>query len=309
VATRTPRPLDAASADAPPVLADRRLEDAWATSAHRRGGASCAWCHESEAAGCLLRPAMTVCRDCHEDQGRGFDGGKHGMRAAAGLAPMTPSLARRPMKADGGDRALGCGSCHDVNSVDLRPAAVEACLECHDDEHSRAYVASPHFRAWQAELAGAARPGSGVSCATCDLSRRARSDTDPAIAVEHNQNANLRPTTKMAGNVCGSCHGMGFSLDALADEALVARNFDVPPSRHLVTLEWVAERERARAARRALKRQRLDPRRRPHDPCRACGPLPRDRLGLGQAPRDGLAAQDGRRHRGCHRRRPRHVHA
>ncbi|MGH8566471.1 MAG: hypothetical protein ACREXU_00265 [Gammaproteobacteria bacterium] len=54
-----------------------------------------------------------------------------------------------------------------AHRFDTRHAAVEACLGCHDDTHSRAYRASPHGRLWEAERAGRDAPGSGVSCAAC----------------------------------------------------------------------------------------------------------------------------------------------
>src|SRR5262249_2193965 len=164
------------------------------------------------------RPSLAGCRRCHESEGAGFDAGKHGMRAAAGLTAMTPALARRPMRADAADHALGCGTCHDVHRVDTRRAAVDACLGCHDDAHSRAYEGGSHFAAWKAELAGTAPPGSGVSCATCHLPRAARRERGrDVVAVDHDQNGNLRPVTKMVRSVCMRCHGVGYSLDALAD--------------------------------------------------------------------------------------------
>jgi hypothetical protein len=49
------------------------------------------------------------------------------------------------------------------------------------------------------------------------------------VRVQHDQNANLRPPDRMARDVCLTCHGLGFSLAALADPALVARNFRGQP--------------------------------------------------------------------------------
>jgi hypothetical protein len=39
-----------------------------------------------------------------------------------------------------------------------------------------------------------------------------------------------------------NCHGLGFSLDALADVALIERNFCGRPSRHLDSLDMVERR-------------------------------------------------------------------
>ncbi|HYU16374.1 MAG TPA: hypothetical protein VEL05_09890, partial [Candidatus Acidoferrum sp.] len=47
---------------------------------------------------------------------------------------------------------------------------------------------------------------------------------------EHNQNASLRPVETMVRPVCQACHGIGYSLAALADRGLVERNFRGAPS-------------------------------------------------------------------------------
>jgi hypothetical protein len=260
--------------DAPAALADAASSAAWAKSGHARGGVSCSGCHLDEQRVSLdgsasgpeprhasrawqRRPGFASCRRCHEGEAQGFDGGKHGMREAAGLPAMTAGSARRPMKAGAADRSLGCASCHDAHAADTRAAAVDACLACHDDAHSRAYKAGPHFKAWERELAGQGPPGSGVSCATCHLPRATRQGTDGArVAVQHDQNANLRPTTKMLRSVCASCHGVGFAIDALADAALVESNFDRRPRVHVDSMEMVGARARARAEKEAKKRAR-----------------------------------------------------
>jgi predicted CXXCH cytochrome family protein len=237
----------AASADAPASLDDASTTRAWAASRHARGDVTCASCHRRDEVW-SRRPPLAVCRECHEAEASGFAAGKHGMRPAAGLEAMTPALARRPMRADAADHALGCGTCHDVHAVDTLRAAVDGCLGCHADKHSRAYKTGPHFAAWQAEVAGAAPPGSGVSCATCHLPRFTRLDDErEVVAVDHDQNRNLRPTTKMLRSVCMKCHGVGFSLDALADPRLVDENFGAPPAGHLSTLDMVRARARAKA--------------------------------------------------------------
>jgi hypothetical protein len=153
------------------------------------------------------------------------------MRVAVGLSAMSPRLAREPMKGAAADRSLGCTSCHGAHRFDRAQAAVSACEGCHDDRHTRSYRGSAHFLTWQREARHEAPAGTGVSCASCHLPRRrAREHGAEVVRVLHNQNGNLRPTDRMAGEVCGSCHGLGFSLAALADAALVERNFQGRPA-------------------------------------------------------------------------------
>ena len=91
--------------------------------------------------------------------------------AAAGLSPMTPAMARLPMQPHVLHRELDCSSCHGAHDYDTRYAAVEACLQCHADDHSLAYMNTTHFTLWQNEMSGAAPAGTGVSCATCHMPR------------------------------------------------------------------------------------------------------------------------------------------
>ena len=102
--------------------------------------------------------------------------------------------------------------------------AAEACMQCHDDDHTNNFSASPHFALWNAELNGKAPAGTGVSCATCHLPRETRTDSTSGTKVEvvqHNQNANLHPNEKMYRGVCMNCHGLGFTIDSLADRKLI----------------------------------------------------------------------------------------
>lgn len=168
------------------------------------------------------------------------------MRLGAGLSPMLPSLARLPMAEESAHRSVGCNSCHAAHKFDTRRAAADACLGCHADKHSLAYKASPHFALWRAEIDGSAAVGSGVSCATCHLPRLAEDVAGArAVRVQHNQNANLRPNEKMIREVCMSCHGLGFSIDALADAKLVEANFRGRPARHVESID-MAVRNAAR---------------------------------------------------------------
>lgn len=237
---------------------DLRSDDAirgdWFGTAHARAGVNCSACHvepgaegEGKRRNWVEKPTEQVCASCHKPEVEGFLGGLHGMRLGQDLAPMTPADARLPMKKDAAHDALSCTSCHGAHRFDTQAAAVESCLACHDDGHTRNYKASPHYAAWQAETAGTAPAGSGVSCATCHLPRVEFRTPDyvKRVLVQHNQNANLQPSVKMTRSVCLSCHGLGFSLDALADGALSARNFKGRPSIHVNSIEMALERDRA----------------------------------------------------------------
>jgi formate-dependent nitrite reductase cytochrome c552 subunit len=182
---------------------------------------------------------MQACASCHAVEVERFGDGKHGMRLALGLSPMQPVDARLPMKQDAAHRDLTCNSCHGAHRYDTQSAAVEACLQCHDDRHSIAYEGTAHHDLWRAEQSGELAPGSGVSCATCHMPRIDVdvSDWMSRKVVEHNQSATLSPNSKMIRPACLHCHGLGFAIDALADEGLIERNFDAHPT---VTVDSVA---------------------------------------------------------------------
>ncbi len=110
--------------------------------------------------------------------------GRFGLFTDAQLPPMTPAQARA---ADEGrrrsDTALGCNTCHAAHATTASRAKVEACTGCHDDTHTKAYFASPHYELLKRETAGELPRGSGVSCATCHLpvdrdARRRRREGD-----------------------------------------------------------------------------------------------------------------------------------
>lgn len=267
------------------ALADPAALDHWAGSGHAAAGINCAACHAADVEEDAPRaevetqwsnaPSTAVCADCHKPQARTFAKGRHGMRrhpriakprdagrmlkqvGLAGVVPeaitawlsdpapppsMTVAEARLPMRSEAAHRALDCGTCHRPHAVDVVQAAAEACASCHDDLHSRAYFDSPHHALWQAELAGGSSPGTGVSCATCHMPKTARRGK---IVTNHNQNDNMRPNEKMVRPVCLDCHGLGFSLDALADAALVDRNFRGMPTVHVESIEWAMKRAAA----------------------------------------------------------------
>jgi formate-dependent nitrite reductase cytochrome c552 subunit len=124
-------------------------------------------------------------------------------------------------------------------------AAAGSCPTCHDDEHTRNYDRSAHYKTWLAEATGKAPPGTGVSCATCHLPRR-KNPSNGLTVVDHNQNSNLRPVDKMIRDVCVNCHGAKFSLDAMADPELIRQNFTGQPSKHIGTMDMVEKREAGR---------------------------------------------------------------
>ena len=221
----------------------------------------------------MATPTTAPCRSCHRPQATSFAEGRHGMRqhpriakprdprdglgnlGLSGVVPdpmadwlsdlpvparMTVGEARLPMRTDTpAHRTLDCGTCHRPHDVDTAQASVEACASCHDDDHTRAYFDSPHHRLWREELAGQASPGTGVSCATCHMPI---TEVRGRTMANHNQNDNLRPNEKMVRPVCLDCHGLGFSLNALADAKLMERNFTGTPSVRVDSLEWAARR-------------------------------------------------------------------
>jgi hypothetical protein len=58
----------------------------------------------------------------------------------------------------------------------------------------------------------------------------------------------------MLRSACMGCHGLQFSLDALADRALIERNFDGRPSARVKSIEMAQDAERrADASRRKAR--------------------------------------------------------
>lgn len=239
--------------DAPPSLMQTNNPAAdWLATAHARSGVNCSGCHQTEQDGrqtWIEKPGHSVCANCHEPETKGFLAGKHGMRLAQDLSPMTPGHARQPMQKKAAHNQLTCNSCHTAHRFDTRQAAVDSCLGCHNDTHTLAYRQSPHYRLWQQELAGTLPSGSGVSCASCHLPRDEFRPPDldmKRVLVQHNQNDNLRPAEKMIRPVCMNCHGYEFSVDALADAKLVRNNFSGQPNVHIRSADMVAQRVRSR---------------------------------------------------------------
>lgn len=220
------------------LAAIESAEQAWTQSAHAKGHANCSDCHRSDNPKDV---PITVCADCHEDEWQALQKGHHGMRLAAGLAPMTVAEAKLPMHADAADNALTCNSCHAPHRYDTVTAAAERCLGCHADEHSNSWLQSAHGQRWQQD------PATGVSCAGCHMPREPHPDNSSQW-VQHNQSANLRPNDKMLKQVCMRCHGLEFALSALADRALIDRNFTGPASGRHDSMEWLRQQAGRNAA-------------------------------------------------------------
>jgi len=244
------KPLSIDEIDMPDNLKrnERAITD-WHASSHARNGVNCSACHMgSELAddSWVESPTQESCKQCHTKEEAGFMASRHGMRTAQGMTAMSPSTARLPMKADSHDKSLTCNSCHASHRDNTKTAAVEACLSCHNDQHTLAYKTSPHYALWQQELAGTLPKGSGVSCSSCHLPRETiRDQGHERIIVQHNQNDYLRPNEKMVRPVCLQCHGLEFTLSALADDALIERNFTGQPDKTVASVEMALKRERS----------------------------------------------------------------
>ena len=240
--------LSAEQHDAPMhQTVDASVLATWSQTSHAASGVNCSHCHTATHATTgntwIDAPSHEQCVSCHKHATEGFLTDRHGMRTAAGFSPMTASLARLPMHSNMAHHELTCTSCHGAHDFDTIHAAVDACLTCHTDAHSQSYTTSAHFALWQDEINGRAAPGSGVSCATCHLPREVRKQGgEEQVLVQHNQNANLRPNEKMIRDVCMNCHGLAFSIDALADSALIKRNFHGRPSRHIESIDMAMQR-------------------------------------------------------------------
>ena len=114
---------------------------------------------------------------------------------------------------------------------------------CHNDEHSQGFEESPHGQLLNQAIAGVIAVEQAVSCATCHMPRTEDIINGEAVVqVNHNQNHNLRPNEKMIRPVCMQCHSLGFSIDALADPALIRNNFNGKPANHIPSIDWSLKR-------------------------------------------------------------------
>lgn len=270
--TEKPKPLAREAADAPPERPPgQKLLDEWHQTAHAKAGVNCSACHApksaaSEQSAWSDKPGQQICAACHKQEAATFVEGKHGMRLRPGLkqsheglwgffkdeplSPMRPELAQIPLAAKAHGTQLVCTTCHAAHAFDRGKAQVEGCLRCHTDQHSKAYLGSPHHKLWLAEQRGELPPGSGVSCAACHMPRLKQEDDygRETVLVTHNQNDNLKPNEKMVRPVCADCHGLQFTLNSLADPALIERNFTGRPAVHIPSIDWVAKRLKEKGA-------------------------------------------------------------
>lgn len=247
----------------PDSSVDSVLLDEWAASSHAAKGVNCSGCHqprnpEGEQSAWVDDPGTDGCAGCHDIEVAQFGNGKHGMRLAEGLSAMTPAQSRLPMHDNAGHESMDCASCHQDHSFETRTAAVDACLGCHADEHSLAYEGSPHHALWLSELDGSGEPGSGVSCATCHMPRETMDvdDWNARVVVNHNQSANLTPSSKMIRSSCMACHGLPFAIDALADPALARNNYSGLPSTQVPSVDMAVEFREAALRRKAEQQSR-----------------------------------------------------
>ena len=230
------------------IKVDQKIIENWSATSHAESGVNCTACHNSKTDSGKVQwvdnPSQETCENCHDSESKGFLESKHGMRLAQGLSPMKPKLARLAMKSAAHDKELTCNTCHKPHRYDVTYAATESCLQCHNDKHSVAYKNSPHFKLWYAESVSGANHKKGVSCATCHMPRIEKQfpGGDKHAIVEHNQNNTLRPNEKMIRSVCMNCHGLEFSIDALADRDLIDNNFLGQPKDHIKSIDMAVER-------------------------------------------------------------------
>ena len=237
--------LSGSDADAPQQYASNEtIHTDWLNSSHAQAGVNCSACHqprnaEGQLSAWIEKPGTEGCVACHGLEVKRFGEGKHGMRLAADLSPMTPSRARLPMKEQSAHAELTCNSCHGAHDYSISYAAVDACLQCHDDQHSTSYPDSPHALLWKKEQDGSGKTNTGVSCASCHMPRIDFDVNDwmSRKLVDHNQSANLSPNSKMIRSACLHCHGLGFSIDALADRTLIDNNFNGTPGVHVQSID------------------------------------------------------------------------
>jgi len=241
-------PLSKLENNAPPnaKFSNKILSD-WASTNHAKSGVNCANCHlnKTDADNHMWeqKPIIQNCKKCHESEVKHFLESRHGMRIAQKLTPMKPGMARLPMNSEEAETVLDCNTCHPAHNYNTAFAAVDACLKCHTDKHSVNYKKSKHFQLFLAEQKNTMSKGVGVSCATCHFPREIMQiNGNDVVSVQHNQNTNLRPNQKQIRSVCMNCHGVGFSLDSLADQSLIQNNFSDKPEIHLKSLEMIKER-------------------------------------------------------------------
>ena len=223
----------------------------WQASSHAAAEVNCGGCHFTMETPeqWLEKPGLDQCRTCHSKEADGFTSGKHGMRLAKAVkgydAAISPKESTLMFQTDALEVQHGCNTCHNAHTFDTQKAAVDSCLFCHADEHSIAYLNSPHGKLWQKFTDdGSVAYEEVVTCATCHMPRiEELVNGKPLIHVQHNQNDNLRPNEKMIRPVCMNCHGLGFAIDALADPNLIKNNFNGKSGIHIESIDWSVKRD------------------------------------------------------------------
>ncbi|HHP7231364.1 MAG TPA: cytochrome c3 family protein [Xenococcaceae cyanobacterium] len=238
---------------APIAIADRisqsqlqEIEQQWQSSVHALNEVNCSSCHLAENTKAFIaKPTETSCQSCHENSVTTFLLGKHGIRTLEGLSPLTPAMAHLPMQESALNKPMNCNTCHNVHTVNTYEAAVDSCLACHDDNHSRNYRNSPHSQI-VADLGVLPRPSSSsVTCATCHLPREIAGET---VFVNHNNTYTLKPGDRMVKEVCLNCHGLEHAYNSIFDAELVEANFVRPPNQELPTFKLVRDLEAKRSS-------------------------------------------------------------
>ena len=209
---------------------------------HEKLGVSCMDCHQGPDKSVTRVPTHENCSSCHENEVKGFLESRHGMRLKSDLSPMTPGMARIPMHENAAHKSMSCNACHSSHTFDTKVAAKESCTKCHNDEHTMNFEQSPHGKLWAKALKGEIPEGKAVSCATCHLPRVESGNN--IFMVDHNQNNSLRPNEKMVRSVCMNCHGLQFTLNALADTALIKSNFTGMPNEFIESIDMVIKRNK-----------------------------------------------------------------
>jgi len=141
-------PLTLENTDEPSSVSQSKdintIKEDWHHSSHATAGVNCNDCHQPEGTpNWVDKPKAQQCNTCHTHETHDFKKGKHGMRLAhKNLTPMTPAQARIPMHEAAGHKALDCNACHQTHKYDTKYAAYDACIQCHDDEHTQNYTKS-----------------------------------------------------------------------------------------------------------------------------------------------------------------------
>jgi len=238
-------------------------------TSHHNSKIECVRCHSTiglndttSKSDWVGQPNNDVCQECHKKQSVSHSMGRHGMSSHPALSEINrqgkiPKIfnfskedsvksktefkvghSRLNTKGSASHLELGkCSACHNPHEDNLADTAINVCLECHENEHTENYFGSEHYQLYRSEQLGLIEKGAGVSCADCHFSV-AGSKKKGKTFTDHNQNSNLRPREKMIRSVCSSCHGLQFSLDALADDAVVKSNFSLKPKIHVKSIDW-----------------------------------------------------------------------